>query len=365
MGKENTTFVTAFGSSVDAIMYDVVHNANQDSQDFDQLFFPLARHKSWFDGHSFASGLFPFADGKSQESSSEAVNCYYGAYLWAMVSENGENYVDFSKLLLSMEIRGAQTYWHMMPSMEDEKSVANLLSTYTPDFAKNYMVGNVGMTDVTVSTWFGTESLYVHMINFMPVTGITRYLFSRGYIEKEYNAIIKPIKNVPMAWKGYTLCDDSISNSSSAWEEAKSIRSYELDSAISLTQVYFFISTNTHFLPSRKSGAKSFEDKPVKADKKSASPALCENHNFCEESGLKGFCCPTNGGAFLECCQSDSKFEMNKTNLSVDEGENKMNFSSARCENNGACSHLSGFCCPSMSGIYLKCCEASNSNNLE
>ena len=54
------------------------------------IFFPPARHKSWFDGHSFASGLFPFADGKSQESSSEAANCYYGAYLWARVRWDGD-----------------------------------------------------------------------------------------------------------------------------------------------------------------------------------------------------------------------------------------------------------------------------------
>jgi len=43
--------------------------------------FPVARHKDFFDGHSWASGLFPMANGKSQESVSEAVNAYYGAAL--------------------------------------------------------------------------------------------------------------------------------------------------------------------------------------------------------------------------------------------------------------------------------------------
>ena len=50
-------------------MYDVTYDSNPDSKGFENRFFPLSRHKSWFDGHSFASGLFPFANGKSQESS--------------------------------------------------------------------------------------------------------------------------------------------------------------------------------------------------------------------------------------------------------------------------------------------------------
>lgn len=37
----------------------------------DDMYFPFARHKDLFDGHSWASGLFEQANGKSQESSSE------------------------------------------------------------------------------------------------------------------------------------------------------------------------------------------------------------------------------------------------------------------------------------------------------
>jgi endo-1,3(4)-beta-glucanase len=85
MGHVNSTFVTEYGDHVDALMYDIAHNRNHDSQTLDGVFFPLARHKSWYDGHSFATGLFPFGNGKSQESSSEAVNAYYGAYLWSKV----------------------------------------------------------------------------------------------------------------------------------------------------------------------------------------------------------------------------------------------------------------------------------------
>ena len=89
---------------------------------------------------------------------------------------------------------GAKTYWHMTPpphttsksSGANSTSTASLGSTslipvtYNPAFRENYMVGNLGMTDVTCTTWFGNENIYVHLINFMPVTAITAELFGKG-----------------------------------------------------------------------------------------------------------------------------------------------------------------------------------------
>ena len=36
--------------------------------------FPFVRHKDFFDGHSWASGIYQHSDGKEQESSSEVFN---------------------------------------------------------------------------------------------------------------------------------------------------------------------------------------------------------------------------------------------------------------------------------------------------
>ena len=154
-----------YGDHVDALFFDVVYNQNNSSDvNPSSYFLPLARHKSWYDGHSFASGLFPFADGKSMESSGESVNCYYGAYLWSVVRWGGDtgadcDMVNFMRLLLAMEIRSVRTYWHMWNQEEDKLNT----DVYNPLFSKNLMVGNVGMMDVTVATWFGTKNLYVHM----------------------------------------------------------------------------------------------------------------------------------------------------------------------------------------------------------
>lgn len=318
MGKLNATFVKEYGDKVDAIMHDIAHNTNVN----DGSFFPLARHMSWFDGHSFASGLFPFGNGKSQESSSEAVNCYYGAYLWSLVRSGSQEKpsadttltTDFARLLLAMEVRGAKTYWHMMPPSSSESSNSTSASSwptvYSPRFAQNYMVGNLGMLDAICSTWFGTENLYVHMINFIPVTSITRELFNHEYVVKEYANVISSYTNVEAAWRGYVICDHALVSPMKAWKEALDLKSALLDSGLSKSQVLYFILTSpSGFDLSQIASDTSFTDDniPDDSDKSSGSSsggsdAECSSHSACLKSGLEGLCCPTAGGKFLDCC---------------------------------------------------------------
>lgn len=301
LGRLNSTFVDMYGIHVDSILYDVAHGANDSSDISGDAFFPFTRHKSWFDGHSFASGLFPFADGKSQESSSEAINCYYGAYLWSLVRWNDDvERINFAKLLLAMEIRGAKTYWHMEPQSEiDGSDNIRVVPLYNQEFRQGLMIGNLGMMDVTVATWFGTQQLYVHMINFMPVTSITKELFSKSYIEKEFNDVIKPIfDDVEMAWRGYTISDKALVYPTDAWNDATKLRSYELDSALSQSQVYFWIASMNGFNASVILDESS-NDSPSGHMSESAS---CDNHQGCALLQLQGVCCPTGDGIMLGCC---------------------------------------------------------------
>jgi len=302
MAKLNSSFVSDYGLNVDTLLFDVAHSENQDSNDSDSIFFPLARHKSWFDSHSFASGLFPFGDGKSQESSSEAVNCYYGAYLWSLMrwgnDRDERDLVNYARLLLAMEIRGTKTYWHMLPPSEEQKmdSLHNV-EVYDPSFEKNHMVGNLGMMDVTIATWFGTEKLYVHMINFMPVTAITRELFSEHYAEEEFTSDMEPIyKNVEMAWRGYTIADEALTNPSQAWLDAQGLSSYELDAGISKSQIMYWICTMQNFTPLPKA------NNTDSSDGSEGKNSSCGANKKCADLGLTGECCPTIAGIVLGCC---------------------------------------------------------------
>jgi len=309
LGRLNSTFVSEYGTHVDSILYDVAHASNMNSDMSASAYFPFTRHKSWFDGHSFASGLFPFADGKSQESSSEAVNCYYGAYLWSSIrwgsTPGGIERINFAKLLLAMELRGAKTYWHMKdPALTSRMDAIHALRAppiYDPSFEESLMVGNLGMMDVTVATWFGTEKLYVHMINFMPVTAITKELFRRTYVEEEFERIINPMyDDVEMAWRGYCVADRAMIDPNAAWVDATKLRSYELDSALSQSQVYFWISSMDGFDSS--SIAISPDERNPDGSHGISEAASCLSHERCKHLGLGGLCCPTESGDYLQCC---------------------------------------------------------------
>lgn len=311
LGKINPSFAVNYGQQIDSIYYDIAHDANFVSTKSNGAFFPGARHKIWFDGHSFASGLFPFANGKSQESSSEAVNCYYGAFLWSLVRQGAVSNpdldisprTDFSRLLLAMEIRGAQMYWHMRTVANDTNTRfdASSATVYSPQFSKNYMVGNLGMLDAVSSTWFGTESLYVHMINEIPVTAATELLFDKSYVIQEYYNVLAPLGEVEMAWKGYLVCNHAIVDTMSAWNEAQALFSPQLDSGLSKSQVLYFVATRPDFnLSSTPRNATISMADSSTVEQRNIS--FCSHHKTCFLAKLTGLCCPTPEGLMLDCC---------------------------------------------------------------
>lgn len=192
--------------------------------------FPLARHKDFYDGHSWASGLFDQANSKSQESVSEATNAYYGvsraeaaptlgralplpyqpifqfppptthhALLLALYSHCSSRAFPPSPLRSPQTIANPRSLAHSAGTgvallgwslgdsiLQDfgrlllamEVSAAQLYWQIRPDSVvypssfsgANSMVGVVGATNVRASTWFGANVEYVHCINMMPFT---------------------------------------------------------------------------------------------------------------------------------------------------------------------------------------------------
>ncbi|KAL3723471.1 hypothetical protein ACJRO7_035623 [Eucalyptus globulus] len=62
--------------------------------------------------HSWAGGLTEFADGRNQESTSEAMNAYYSAALMGL-AYGDTHLVAVGSTLAAMEIQAAQTWWHV------------------------------------------------------------------------------------------------------------------------------------------------------------------------------------------------------------------------------------------------------------
>jgi hypothetical protein len=185
----------------------------------------------------------------------------------------------------------------MMPPANSTNRTDSL-SVYSPEFSQNYMVGNVGMLDALCSTWFGTESLYVHMINFLPVTSVTGDLFSSNYVNQEYSKVLKPLGEVEVAWRGYVVADQAIVDPIAAWNKAVQLDGRTLDAGVSKTQILYWISTRKGFNASAIPNAHT-SDKDVTG---TSVTAACSSFSSC--AALTGDCCPTSDGRFLDCCSA-------------------------------------------------------------
>jgi endo-1,3(4)-beta-glucanase len=115
--------------------------ANPSEQD---PYFTRFRHKDWYVGHSFASGLFVFGDCRNQESTSEAINAYYSIYLLGLVFQDS-NMMNIGRIMLATEIRSAKKYWHILKNN----------TIYNPVPAARGCVGVLWETKVDLVTWFG------------------------------------------------------------------------------------------------------------------------------------------------------------------------------------------------------------------
>lgn len=194
------------------------------------------------------------------------------------------------------------------PASNNVQTTLTQQGVYPPQFASNYMVGNVGMLDANVRTWFGTQLLYVHLINFLPVTTATGELFTKMYASREYESVLKSLEAEP-AWIGYVIANHAISNPNAAWKEAQSVSSPTLDPALSKSQLLYWIATRKGFsvsnLPSPGTigASNSTTHANISSTNSKSSSCTCSTNPKCSALGLMGACCPTGTGTFLDCCE--------------------------------------------------------------
>lgn len=124
--------------------------------------FPLVRGFDWYESHSWADGQGDTPDGNNQESTSEAVQGWYGVYLWASVRNNAK-LADGARLLYLMEIEGARTYWFNTEALYP--------SGYNHAIASLVWGGKIDFL-----TWFSPEANMKYGIELLPYTPASSYL---------------------------------------------------------------------------------------------------------------------------------------------------------------------------------------------
>ncbi|KAJ9071715.1 hypothetical protein DSO57_1034227 [Entomophthora muscae] len=198
-------------------------------------YFPRFRHKDFYDGHSWAAGIYEFIDNRNQESTSESVNAYYAMYLLA-IALNDQPMTNLANLLLMTEIRSAQTYWHMYSGH----------SVYPEVFAKQKTAGIVWGTKVDYATWFGPNVEYVHGIQLLPFTPISHLLLEKPWMKEAYPVLATSLNrtNPPILgrWRTYVHMAHAIVHPEAAYTEFSNSPQI-MDEGNSLTNSLYWFAT--------------------------------------------------------------------------------------------------------------------------
>ncbi|KAL8044313.1 hypothetical protein ABFX02_08G038700 [Erythranthe guttata] len=148
--------------------------------------------------HSWAGGLTEFADGRNQESTSEAVNAYYSAALMGL-AYGDSHLVYIGSTISGFEIQAAQTWWHVK---EGDKM-------YPEEFTReNRVVGVLWANKRDSGLWFAPKEWKECRlgIQLLPLLPISEALFSdvefvRQLVEWTLPALGR--EGVGEGWKGF------------------------------------------------------------------------------------------------------------------------------------------------------------------
>ena len=164
--------------------------ANPSTQD---PYFPTFRHKDWYLGFSWASGIVtiqgqPYPNGRNQESSSEAISAYeavalFGDTMAKIFNDSGDDsdlvpldasqrVREMGRLLMATEIRSAKTYWHVQ-----DRHTPGVARVY-PDVYAPKVIGMMWSMLAQEQTWFGNEPWKSYGIQLMPLTVVSVYNIS-------------------------------------------------------------------------------------------------------------------------------------------------------------------------------------------
>ena len=138
VAKYDRAWVSGYREAVLALARDFANPSKDD------VWFTQMRQMDVFDSHSWAAGLFVFADGRNQESSSEAINAYYALSLLGVALDHAP-LRQWGRMLATLETQGAKWYWHSTAEQ----------SVYPSVYAANKCVGMVWSDKVVDATWFG------------------------------------------------------------------------------------------------------------------------------------------------------------------------------------------------------------------
>ncbi|XP_058112314.1 glucan endo-1,3-beta-D-glucosidase 1 [Magnolia sinica] len=178
--------------------------------------------------HSWAGGLTEFADGRNQESTSEAVNAYYSAALMGL-SYGDTHLVAVGSTLAAFEMRAAQTWWHVR---EGE-------GMYEEDFSReNRVVGVLWNNKRDSGLWFAPAEWRECRtgIQVLPLLPITEVLFlDVGFVRELVKWTVPALarEGVGEGWKGFVYAMEAVYDKETALEKTRGLTGFDDGNSLS------------------------------------------------------------------------------------------------------------------------------------
>lgn len=216
-----------FGGMIKMLIRDIA------SPDREDKLFPWLRNFDPYAGHSWASGHARFGDGNNQESSSEAMNAWYGMILFGQAT--GDTKLrDLGIWLYTTEMTAIEDYWFNVHG-----------DLFPPGYTASVVTMVWGGKGAN-GTWFSAEPEAVHGINFLPITGGSLYLGRYpDYVKKNWDAMLAERKGGDLRqWRDVLLMFHALSDPADALKRFDAIAdTLKPEEGNSLANTYHWIAT--------------------------------------------------------------------------------------------------------------------------
>ncbi len=227
IAKGDSAWLTTYQERVTELLHTYCNPDATDTR------FPVRRYKDMYAGHSWASGLFDFADNRNQESTSEAVNAYGAMYLWGLVTNDAAT-ANHGALMFASEIRSARRYWHVYAN----NNVYG--STYT-----DKGVGICWSTKIDDSTWFASQLSCRRGIQVIPITQFSELLLEADWIKTMVSSgeMVKMQAENFGIWPTFVNAMLAVVDPSTAWTNFTAMADNQIDPGASRTNLLWWSAT--------------------------------------------------------------------------------------------------------------------------
>ncbi|KAF2706273.1 glycoside hydrolase family 81 protein [Pleomassaria siparia CBS 279.74] len=187
--------------------------------DYNGRDYPFFRSFDWYNGHSWAKGLFESANGKDEESTSEDGFASFAVKMWGKVIGD----VDMEKrgnLMLAIQARSFNNYFYLQENN----------TNHPARFIPNKVTGILYENKVDHATYFGLAPELIHGIHMLPLSPPSQLLRTRPFVKEEWDRFFSSSNSnsnsnsnnndgalVPGGWRGILYANLALIDAKTAY----------------------------------------------------------------------------------------------------------------------------------------------------